>query len=262
MFEEIVLHPIGILKSPQIEPYQASRQPDEHSSHAVIHLNSGFNFEQALTDLESCSHIWVIYKFHLNENWKPMVQPPRGEKKIGVFATRAPYRPNPLGLSVVKIEKIDGLKIHIGPNDILNDSPILDIKPYHPEYDRIDNAEISWLKKSTTRKHNVIFSPQADDQISFIERLDTSGKMKQLKLFILRQLEYEPTQHKKKRLEDHGSYWTLCYRTWRVDFIVQDLTVAVLSIRSGYTNGEINSNDDPYQDKDLHKKYLHYLEQI
>lgn len=246
----ITFLPIGVLKSEQIEPYQASRQPDDLSQAAVITLNSGQNFEQALTDLSGCSHLWIIYAFHKNENWKPLVQTPRSNKKIGVFATRAPYRPNPIGLSLVKLEKIEGLNIYIGPNDILNSTPILDIKPYHPESDIAENPHIEWLESSLCEKMNVTFSPLAAEQLDYLE--NQNSDLKQLRAYIFRQLEYDPTNTKKKRVEFHQSYWILAYRTWRIDFVVSEQTVAILAIRSGYTPEELAHTDDPYSDKNIH----------
>lgn len=250
----ITFHPIGVLKSDQVEPYQASRQPDGLSTTAVIKLNPGQNFEQALTDLNGCTHLWIIYVFHKNEHWKPLVQTPRSNRKIGVFATRAPYRPNPIGMSLVKLEKIEGLNIHIGPNDILNDTPILDIKPYHPESDVAEDAHIEWLESSLAEKMKITFSPLASEHLEFLEHQNSD--LEQIKSFIYRQLEYDPTNDKKKRVEFNQSYWVLAYRTWRIDFIVQDDTVAILGIRSGYSDEELNSTDDQYQDKTIHRLFV------
>lgn len=251
----ITFTPIGFFKSSQIEPYQAARQPDENSEPGVIQLNSGFNFEQALTDLEGCSHIWIIYHFHHNQNWKPMVQTPRSDKKIGVFATRAPYRPNPIGMTVVSVEKIQGLEIFVGPNDILNGTPILDIKPYHPESDVIENADIQWLY-THLKKMKISFSPNASDQLGFLE----IHGLKELKSFIYRQLEFDPTNTDKKRVKELSGYWELSYRTWRIDFIItNEELISVIGIRSGYTESDLKNNEDPYQDKATHHLFLNFL---
>ena len=255
----ITFHPIGFFSTEQIEPYQAARQPDENSKPGIIKLNAGQNFEQALTDLAGCSHIWIIYQFHHNENWKPLVLTPRSEKKIGVFATRAPYRPNPVGMSVVKLEKIEGLNIFVSPNDLLDETPIIDIKPYHPESDLIQNAEIKWLK-TNLKKYKIKFSPLATDQIDFL----VFNKMSELKPFILRQLEYDPVNSDKKRVTTENGYWILAYRTWRVDFVLTDDFISVLGIRSGYSEADLNietdNYTDSYLDKNLHtsfnQKYL------
>ena len=250
----ITFNPIGVLKSDQVEPYQASRQPDGLSADAVIKLNSGQNFEQALSDLSGCTHLWIIYAFHKNENWKPLVQTPRSNRKIGVFATRAPYRPNPIGMSLVKLEKIEGLNIHIGPNDILDGTPVLDIKPFHPESDVAEDAHIEWLESSTTPRMSITFSPLAEEHLDYLE--NQNSDLSQLKAFIFRQLEYDPTNSSKKRVEFNQSYWILSYRTWRIDFIVQDQTVAILGVRTGYSDEELVSTEDQYQDKAVHRLFV------
>lgn len=250
---------IGHMVSEQLEPYQASRQPDEKSLSGKIILKTGQNFEQALQDLSGCTHVWVIYQFHLNSNWKPLVQTPRANRKIGVFATRSPYRPNQIGLSLVELKKVEGLILHLGPNDILNDSPILDIKPYHPEFDQVSEAEILWLKKDLVPKMKVTFSPVAENQIDFLESLDSSYQLLHLKSFIERQLEYDPLNSQKKRVEPNGALHTLSYRTWRIDFVTSEDTVAVISVRSGYTEEELFTDEDVYADKKAHKLYLVWL---
>lgn len=246
------LNPIGYIQSTQIEPYQAARQPDENSEPAILRLNEKSQFEQALTNLEGCSHVWLIYHFHKNENWKPFVQTPRSENKIGVFATRAPYRPNPLGLTVVKLEKIEGLNIFLGPNDLLDGTPVFDIKPYHPESDLITDAKIEWME-DLLPQHKIQFSPMAENHLELLNDLGLS----EISIFIGRQLEYDPTNSKKKRVEEKNGIWTLSYRTWRIDFVTtNENVVSVLGIYSGYTEEELASKEDPYSDKDLHRKFL------
>ncbi len=251
MSSEIIFHPIGYFKSPQIEPYQAPRQPDENSQPGEIILNPKNNFEQALTDLDGCSHIWIIYHFHHNENWKPLVQTPRSDKKIGVFATRAPYRPNPIGMSVVKLLKIDGLHLHVGPNDILDGTPILDIKPYHPESDKIKDAEIKWLASAPKLKYKVSFSPYAADQLDFLELHD----LREVRAFIQRQLEYDPLNTDKKRVTSQDNIHQLSYRTWRVSFVITDKNISILSLHSGYSKDDLSDVEDKYNDKSLHKQF-------
>lgn len=246
----LTLNPIGIFESTQVEPYHAGRQPDELGQTGKIILNKGQNFEQALQDLEGCSHIWIIFGFHLNENWKPMVQTPRSDRKIGVFATRAPYRPNPIGMSLVRLLCIDGLTLTVGENDLLNETPVYDIKPYHPEYDVAENASIEWLETSGFAKNNISFSPLAESQLEYLE-----GDVPRLKAFITRQLEFDPTNKDKKRVEFNAIYYTLSYRTWRVDFSFAENSVGVLSIRSGYSEEDLADTSDKYADKAVHRKF-------
>lgn len=248
------LEPIGYLfDSHQVEAYQAPRQPDEHGQPATIKLNSGHNFEQALKDLDGCSHIWLIYIFHHNQNWKPLVQTPRSDEKIGVFATRAPYRPNPVGMTAVKLISVKDLTLEIGSHDLLDGTPILDIKPYHPVADVIDNASVAWLEESL-KPHHIQFSPLAENQIDFLEQ----NGLTELRPFILRQLEFDPLNSRKKRVEINEPIGTLSYRTWRVDFIILDRQISILSIRTGYTDEELDDLVDPYHDKALHLKFMNF----
>lgn len=225
---------------------------DSDSENEIVLFN-GKNFEQALTDIETCTHLWIIYLFHLNENWKPMVQPPRSDRKIGVFATRAPYRPSPIGISCVKLIERNGLILKVGPSDILDGSPILDIKPYHPEYDVVPDAEIGWLEseKKKITNFSVTFSPVAEDQLDLLELRG----LKELRGFIIRQLSQDPVDTLRKRVTQEGSFWTLSYRTWRADFVLVGSTCSVLGLRSGYRPEELGSDDDPYLDKELHRQF-------
>ncbi len=248
----LTLTEIGKFHSPQIESYQAGRQPDELGNVGEIKLFSGLNFEQALTDLEGCSHIWIIFGFHKNQNWKPLVQTPRSNRKIGVFATRAPYRPNPLGLSLVRLLDIKDLTLHVSENDLLDGTPIYDIKPYHPDSDTAEEPHIEWLENSLSQKYKINFSPLAEEQLDW---LDSNG-VSEIKTFILRQLEYDPTNKDKKRVQECSGYYTLSYRTWRIDFSVSENQIGVLSLRSGYTDEDLGQIDDRYQDKDIHRKFI------
>lgn len=234
--------------------YQASRQPDDLSEPGTIILSAGKNFEQALKNLNQCSHIWIIYAFHHNEKWKPQVKTPRSKNKIGVFATRAPYRPNPIGISCVRILKIRGLKIEVDKNDLLDGTPILDIKPYHPQSDVITDAEIGWLEstQAQVQKMQVRFSPRADDQMDFLE----IHGLKELRSFLQRQLEYDPTDKTKKRVKDNKHFFTIAYRTWRADFVVIDDTVSVLQIHSAYSPVDLDSIIDKYEDKPVHRIFI------
>lgn len=242
--------PIGLFESVQVEPYHAGRQPDELGETGRVKLYPGHNYEQALQDLEGCTHIWLIFGFHKNENWKPMVLTPRAEKKVGVFATRAPYRPNPIGMSLVKLISVDGLTLTVGENDLLDGSPIFDIKPYHPESDSVDNASIEWLELAGLNKNAISFSPLAESQLDFLE-----SDVPRLKAFITRQLEFDPTNKDKKRVENKDFFWTLSYRTWRIDFSYSDNSIGILNIHSGYSAEDFESSEDKYADKEIHRRF-------
>jgi len=144
----ICLQPIGVVDSPYQERFATPRQPAYavEDNSARIMLNAGHNYEQALQDMQTFSHIWVIYWMHLNQGWNPLVKPPRDkEHKHGVFSTRAPHRPNSIGLSLVSLTSIEGRVLHIGNHDMLNGTPVLDIKPYIKEADMQENANNGWI---------------------------------------------------------------------------------------------------------------------
>jgi tRNA-Thr(GGU) m(6)t(6)A37 methyltransferase TsaA len=140
---------IGIIHSCFKEKFGIPRQPGlAPLATAQLELLTPYNDRNALDGLESCTHLWVQFVFHANkrEEWKPKVKPPRlgGNKTLGVFATRSPTRPAPIGLSVVKLEKIevsDGkILLHLSGVDLLDGTPVLDIKPYVPYVDIVPDA--------------------------------------------------------------------------------------------------------------------------
>lgn len=140
---------IGIIHSCFKEKFGIPRQPGlAPLATAQLELLPPYNDRDALDGLEGCSHIWVQFVFHANkrEEWKPKVKPPRlgGNKSLGVFATRSPTRPAPIGLSVVKLERIEEtegkLLLHLSGIDLLDGTPVLDIKPYVPYVDLVPEA--------------------------------------------------------------------------------------------------------------------------
>ncbi len=134
----------------------------------MIELFPQIQPEQALEGLEEFSHLWVLYWFHQNSNarYHAKVHPPRLEgASIGVFATRSPHRPNPIGLSLVKIEKIDGAQIFVSGVDFIDGTPILDLKPYLPEIEKRD-ARAGWADRVQPREVKVEFSESAELELA------------------------------------------------------------------------------------------------
>ena len=243
---------IGTYHSEAKAPYEAGRQPmDRVKTLGEILINPGQQFEQALEDLEGFERIWLIYQFHHNPHWKPKVLPPRGSnKKVGVFATRAPYRPNPIGISCVKLVQVTGLKLIVEGADLLDGSPILDLKPYLPYADSFPDSKIGWLEG--TEPYQITFTKSATEQVDFLE----SKGLSQLRNFILNQLEFDPTNADKKRVARVlESEFVLSYKTWRISFLLDSPTIQVQSISSGYSTAEILNEQDPYTDKALHRAF-------
>lgn len=166
---------IGIISSCYKEKFGIPRQPGlVTEAKAQLILDKEFG-EESVRDLEGFSHIWIHFVFHatLEQGWKPMVRPPRlgGNIKVGVFASRSTFRPNPLGLSVVVLEKIEIKKgritLHLSGCDLLEGTPVLDIKPYLPYADSIPSAKGGFANESPQKlvdKQEISFTQEAQTQ--------------------------------------------------------------------------------------------------
>ncbi len=150
---------IGYVRSPYKERFGTPRQPtvteqvlEDRALEGEIELLAGRNFEQALKDLAGFEFIWVLSWLHLNKGWNPQVTPPRGPRtRRGLFATRAPHRPNPIGLSALRLLDVQGRVIRVRGLDLLDGTPVLDIKPYVPYTDAFAAARTGWLDELKER---------------------------------------------------------------------------------------------------------------
>ena len=142
---EFKYKPIGVIHSPFKEVKGTPIQPTGAKGiKGVIEINP--EHRAGLKDLEEFSHLILLYHFHLTDGYSLQVRPYLDDITHGVFATRIPGRPNPIGLSIVRLVKIEGCTIHIQDVDIIDDTPLLDIKPYVPAFDLRETEEIGWLK--------------------------------------------------------------------------------------------------------------------
>ena len=161
---------IGTITSPFKEKFSLPRQSGLIEIPMQLKLQAPYNREEAILGLKEFSHLWLIFLFHaIDESEEKLsVRPPRlgGNKKQGVFATRSPFRPNRLGLSVVKLQKIENNILYILASDLLDQTPILDIKPYLKEVDAINSSTSSWTDNITDQKLEVIFENNLDLKIS------------------------------------------------------------------------------------------------
>jgi tRNA-Thr(GGU) m(6)t(6)A37 methyltransferase TsaA len=159
--EPYSLEAIGVLSTCFKEKFGIPRQPRlVAGADGVLKLNDHPFLKTAVRGLEGFSHIWVVFLFHRHDakNWKPTIRPPRlgGAKKVGVLASRSPHRPNPIGLSAVKLERIDfdapgGVELHLSGVDFLDGTPVLDIKPYLAYADSIPEASAGWAEEVIQR---------------------------------------------------------------------------------------------------------------
>jgi len=153
--------PIGFIHTPFKEPKGVPIQPvagkDIEGKVEILP-----DYVEGLKDLEGFSHIILIYHLHLSKKPSLLVKPYMDEKLRGVFATRAPSRPNPIGLSIVRLVKIKGNMVYIKDVDIVDGTPLLDIKPYVPEFDLREVNRIGWLEK------NIYKLPSSRDNGRFV----------------------------------------------------------------------------------------------
>ena len=170
--------PIGIIHTACKEKFGLPRQSGlVPSLTGDIEILPPYDTDEAFHELKGFSHIWVISVFHLvtTNNWQPTVRPPRlgGNRRVGVFASRAPYRPNPVGLSVFQLLDIvrvaNKLLVKIAGNDLVEGTPVLDIKPYLPYADNVSSAIGGYTEEFTSVKLNVRFDTAASAQCDALE---------------------------------------------------------------------------------------------
>jgi tRNA-Thr(GGU) m(6)t(6)A37 methyltransferase TsaA len=188
--------PIGIIHSCFKEkfgiPRQAGLVPE---ASAIVEISPPYNREEAFKELSAFSHIWVVFLFHeINrDGWAATVRPPRlgGNRRIGVFASRSGFRPNPIGLSAVRLENITykagTLLLHIGGGDFLDGTPVLDIKPYVPYADHVPDAIGGFAASPPSTRFGVTFSEAAETVCRHL-----SSQIPQLKALITGMLQCDP----------------------------------------------------------------------
>ena len=120
-------------------------------------------FKHGLKDLKGFSHIILLYHFHKSKGYDLLCRPFLDEVERGLFATRAPRRPNPIGLSIVRLEKISGTTLSVASLDVLDETPLIDIKPYIPQFDSLTSSQVGWFEKALRKKKHLV---RADDRFS------------------------------------------------------------------------------------------------
>jgi len=157
--EDIVYRPIGRIRSPFPDAKGIPIQPSG-AADVVGRVEVLEPYAEGLKDIEGFSHLILLYHFHLSAPWKPLVVPFLDTVERGVFATRAPARPNPIGLSIVELLGREGAVLHVRGVDVVDGTPLLDIKPYVPAFDRPADARAGWLEGAERRVGDV----RADDR--------------------------------------------------------------------------------------------------
>jgi len=148
---EISFRPVGIVRSPHREQAGTPIQPRfGRTARGTVEVAP--EYAPALADLEGFERIWLICLLHRTRGWLPRVIPYRDDTSRGLFATRAPSRPNPIGISTVRLLRVQGPILHVAELDLLDGTPVLDVKPYVPEFDAFPDAGAGWLESASDRR--------------------------------------------------------------------------------------------------------------
>lgn len=233
--EQLVVSPIGYARTGMQTKFDAPHQPDPRLNRCEIELNGGNNFEQALRDLGGFQRIWIIWWFHRNTTWNPVVLPPRGQGiKRGVFSTRSPHRPNPLGITAVELFEIKKRTLFVGPLDLVDGTPVIDIKPYIPEVDAFPSSRAGWvdgLSAYLTAKFTISKSPIACEQIAWLTNEGVRVFHRAMEILAI-----DPTPNRTRRISRSGKGLKIGCGAWRLHFELDEGSrlVTVTKVTPGY----------------------------
>lgn len=235
-FNSFELQPIAQLKSCFKEKFGIPRQPGlVKSSTAKIEFPLESRYVEAVHGLEGFSHIWLITLFHqaIREDWKARIRPPRlgGNKSIGVFASRSPFRPNPIGLSAVRLDRIEKksskIVLHLAEVDLVDGTPILDIKPYVAYSDSIEDTQAGYTEEKAWESLPVQFSKSFDRAYECHEK-----KYPNLKDLIEEIVHQDPRPAYKKKSDEKQSYAFKLY-DFDVVWSVENSIATIEKLRPG-----------------------------
>jgi len=258
--------PIGIFYGDANYKYDVPRQGRLFAGHpGRIELLPGKNYEMALRDIEGFERIWVIFAFHENSGWRPTTRPPvppKGRDRVGTFASRSPYRPNPIGLSCVRLLKVEGLTLYVDEADLLNATPVLDIKPYIPMADAFPDARAGWVEEQEGDLWTVVPAEAFAEQARWIAERSPFD----LESFARVQLsrgnfskDVFDTSRRRLAIDEGNCTGVLSYRTFRICFCYEAAArkVVLQGIASGYTADDLAEGaPDKYGDKQLHRDFV------
>jgi tRNA-Thr(GGU) m(6)t(6)A37 methyltransferase TsaA len=238
---------IGFVRSPFAEKVEAPRQ-------AVAEGGAGIEgriellpeHEHALADLDGFDRIWVLFWFHEAKGVRAKVLPPRSDRKRGLFATRSPHRPNPIGMSAIRLLRVEGRVLHVCDLDLIDGTPVLDIKPYLPYADAFPDTKTGWVGKADPRPSwTVLFTARAEEQLAW---LAGQGLTLVLRARIAESLALGPQPHPYRRIKKTAlGELVLAVKEWRARFTVSEAEtqITVDDIRSGFRPRELATGTEP-----------------
>jgi tRNA-Thr(GGU) m(6)t(6)A37 methyltransferase TsaA len=263
--------PIGFVRSALREKAEAPRQ-GVVAGEATLELLP--EFTQGLTHIDGFERLWLVFWFHLVEgpprSW--MVLPPRSTHKRGVFATRSPHRPNPIGLTAARLLRREGRKLFLAEVDLVDGTPVLDVKPYLAYADAFPQARAGWLDEERAQADalhgpsaatgpqpegatrdplplwDVAFGPEAERALQWL-----SARGVDLREPLGRLLALGPQPHPYRRIKPDGDALLFAHKEWRARFTVQGRTLRVEQLRSGYRAQALREEQGPALD--LHRAF-------
>ena len=259
---EFSFQPVGEVSRREKYRSETPRQGVFSGGGARIVIRDRAFWREASRDLAGFERLWIIGVFHLNCDCppRPLVHPPAAPERrgYGVFATRSPHRPNPLALSCVKLIGIDPGGLTVSECDLLDGTPVLDIKPYIPEADAFPNAGCGW-RETAAEEFAVVMTPDAALESEFL--LKNGGP--DFAQIAAAQLRYEPLNRRRKRVTPASDGdWVLSWRTWRMVFSCDEAArrIVIRRIGSGYSGEELRDGaEDVYHDKALHRMFVKHF---
>ncbi|MCC6649479.1 MAG: tRNA (N6-threonylcarbamoyladenosine(37)-N6)-methyltransferase TrmO [Polyangiaceae bacterium] len=226
---------IGVVRSPFVDKRDAPRQASvARDAEGRIEIAPTAELGHALEELSAWSHLWVLSWFHLAHDFRPKVQPPRGDGgRVGVLSTRSPHRPNPIGLSAVELVRVEGFTVHVRGLDLLDGTPVLDLKPYVAYADCIPSASAGWLSADPKPAWRVEYAPLAREQLGFLGARGVA-----LRPALDAALALGPDPKPYRRIKRDRGRLRISVKDWRAWFEVGDGVLSVVSLGSGYRASE------------------------
>lgn len=238
--DHFIVRPIGFVRSPFGELAEAPRQ-------AVLaegvegRIEVLPEHEHALDDLAGFDRIWILAWFDRSPTDGPRpskVLPPRSDVKRGVFATRSPHRPNPIALSAVRLVRVEGLVVHVKDLDLIEGTPVLDLKPYIPYADSFPDAKAGWLEQPAVDPRpswDVQFTEDAEAQLAWIG--ESRSVVVDLRRRIVETLALGPQPHPYRRIKKDPARpdaFVLAVKDWRATFTIRSNVLLVERIGTGW----------------------------